>query len=132
MKPAPRALAHLRPRDGAGALALSAALASTGAGLALAILGGWIAWIAGQALLAIAFLQWFALLHESGHRTLFASRGANRLSGHLASVFAVIPFHSWSRIHARHACCVHASTEVMLTSKIFRTAPRSASIVGPK
>jgi acyl-lipid omega-6 desaturase (Delta-12 desaturase) len=102
VKPDPRSLAHLRPRDSAGAAALFAALGLTAAGLGLSLQGSWMLWIPGQLLLAAAFLQWFAILHEAGHRTLFASRRANRLAGHLAGAFALIPFHNWARIHARH------------------------------
>lgn len=102
MKPDPRSLAQLRPRNSAGALAVLAALAMTLAGVALSVRDGWQSWVLGQAFLALAFLQWFALLHEAGHRTLFASRRANRIAGHVAATFALIPFHNWSRIHARH------------------------------
>ena len=102
MKPLPADLAALRPRNAAGARALLLAVAMTLAGLALALGGGWLAWCVGQVLLAVAFLQWFALLHEAGHRTLFASRAANRVAGHVAGFFALIPFHNWARIHARH------------------------------
>jgi fatty acid desaturase len=41
-------------------------------------------------------------LHEAGHRTLFASRRMNRAAGHAAGFVALIPFHNWERIHARH------------------------------
>jgi fatty acid desaturase len=50
----------------------------------------------------VAFVHAFVLLHEAGHRTLFTSRRANRLVGHLAGFVALIPFHAWQRIHARH------------------------------
>ena len=102
MRPDPRSLAHLRPRDSAGAWAVAAAFAVTSAGIVLSLAGPWAAWIAGQLVLAVAFLQWFAILHEAGHRTLFASRRANRVAGHVAGAFALIPFHNWERIHARH------------------------------
>ncbi|NJK43852.1 MAG: hypothetical protein HC933_05800 [Pleurocapsa sp. SU_196_0] len=52
--------------------------------------------------IALALLQWFVILHEAGHNTLFRARRLNRLAGHLASFFALIPFHNWQRIHARH------------------------------
>jgi acyl-lipid omega-6 desaturase (Delta-12 desaturase) len=102
VRPDPRSLAHLRPRDSAGAWAVAAAVCVTAAGVALSLAGPWPAWVAGQLVLAVAFLQWFAILHEAGHRTLFASRRANRAVGHVAGVFALIPFHNWARIHARH------------------------------
>jgi omega-6 fatty acid desaturase (delta-12 desaturase) len=102
VRPDPRSLAHLRPRDSAGAWAVVLASAATAAGAALSLAGPWLAWIAGQLVLAVALLQWFAILHEAGHRTLFASRRANRIAGHVAGAFALIPFHNWARIHARH------------------------------
>lgn len=102
MKPDPLSLAHLRPRDSAGAAAVGIALGLTAAGIALSLAGSWALWIGGELVLALALLQWFAILHEAGHRTLFASRSANRLAGHLAGAFALIPFHNWTRIHARH------------------------------
>ena len=102
MRPDPRSLAHLRPRDAAGAWAVAAAVGVTAAGIALSLAGPWPAWAAGQLVLAVAFLQWFAILHEAGHRTLFASRRLNRMAGHVAGAFALIPFHNWARIHARH------------------------------
>jgi omega-6 fatty acid desaturase (delta-12 desaturase) len=53
-------------------------------------------------LLALSFVQWFALLHECGHDTLFRSKRANAVVGQLAGFFSLIPFYNWRRIHARH------------------------------
>jgi fatty acid desaturase len=92
----------LRPRNAAGAFATAGTLALTAAGVALSLAGPWYAWVAGQLVLALALLQWFVVLHEAGHRTLFASRRANRIVGHVAGAFALVPFHNWARIHARH------------------------------
>jgi len=61
----------------------------------------WI-WLGGQLLFTIALLQWFVLLHECGHNTFFSVTSLNVLTGHLASVFAVIPFHPWQSIHSLH------------------------------
>lgn len=61
-----------------------------------------IAWLAGQLLFAIAFLEWFIILHEAGHHTLFKHRLANIIAGYLAGFFALIPFTAWCHIHARH------------------------------
>ncbi len=72
------------------------------AGLTLALQPGWLAWSLGQLLLALAFLQWFVVLHEAGHKTLFRSRRANLVVGHFASMPSLIPFLAWRRIHARH------------------------------
>jgi fatty acid desaturase len=102
LPPDPSQIAHLRPSDAAGWGATLLALAATAGGAGLAARGGVAPWIAAQLLLALAFLQWFVLLHEAGHATLFHSRRMNRLVGQLAGVFALIPFYVWQRIHARH------------------------------
>jgi len=60
------------------------------------------AYLLGQLLLAAAFVHAFVLLHEAGHNTLFVHRRLNRLVGHFAGFVALIPFHAWQRIHARH------------------------------
>lgn len=61
-----------------------------------------ISWLVGQLLFALAFLEWFLILHEAGHRTLFRHRLPNTLVGAIAGVFALIPFSAWRHIHARH------------------------------
>ena len=78
------------------------AAGSTGIGVALAASTSWIAWLIGQGLLGLGFLQWFILLHECGHGTLYSSRALNRIVGHLASFFALIPFTTWKYVHALH------------------------------
>jgi len=55
-----------------------------------------------QVLLALSLLQWIIILHEAGHETLFRSRIANLLSGHIAGTFALLPYHSWKIVHQRH------------------------------
>jgi omega-6 fatty acid desaturase (delta-12 desaturase) len=100
--PSPAAVAHLRPESMPAllhTLGLATALVS---GLALASSQTWIAYLSGQLLLAAAFVHAFVLLHEAGHNTLFAQRRLNRLVGHFAGLVALIPFHAWQRIHARH------------------------------
>ncbi len=59
-------------------------------------------WFSGQILLAVAFVQWFAILHEAGHKTLFRSSKLNYLAGHLSGFFAGFPFESWKLIHGLH------------------------------
>ena len=59
-------------------------------------------WLAGQVLLSLAMLQWFALLHEAGHKTLFRTSRLNYLAGHLAGFFAVFPFECWKLVHGMH------------------------------
>jgi fatty acid desaturase len=102
VRPEPRSLAHLRPRNAAGAWAVAVTVAISAVGAALSLAGPWYVWMLGQVVLALAFLQWFVILHEAGHRTLFESRRANRIVGHVAGAFALIPFHNWARIHGRH------------------------------
>ena len=95
-------VAELHPTDAMGWAFVGWAAAST-------TVGGWLAtqssigpWAMGQALLAVAFLQWFALLHECGHGTLFRSRRLNSLAGSVAGFFALIPFRCWRPVHSRH------------------------------
>ncbi len=56
----------------------------------------------GQLLFSFAFLEWFLIMHEAGHRTLFSHRLPNMLAGTIAGFFALIPFSAWRHIHARH------------------------------
>jgi omega-6 fatty acid desaturase (delta-12 desaturase) len=100
--PAIESVRHLRPRDIAGACFLGVACTLTAAGLALTFSGSLLGWLVGQAVLAFAFVLWFVLLHEAGHHTLFRTRWLNRTTGWIAGFFALIPYPSWQRIHARH------------------------------
>ncbi len=100
--PLPSELLNLRPSNAAGFAAFGAAVATTTAGVWLAWRGGVASWTAGQIALTVAFLQWFALLHECGHGTLFRARRLNTLAGHVAAAFAMIPFASWTHVHRRH------------------------------
>jgi omega-6 fatty acid desaturase (delta-12 desaturase) len=102
MPPDPGAFRHLRPRDLAGLGFFGLACFVTAAAAWLAVSGGAWRWAAGQLLFALAFVQWFVLLHEAGHRTLFRTRALNPLAGWVAGFFALIPYPSWQRIHARH------------------------------
>jgi omega-6 fatty acid desaturase (delta-12 desaturase) len=77
-------------------------VALTLAGVWLSLRPALVPWIAGQILTAAALLQWFVLLHECGHDTLFRSRRWNRLVGPVAGALAFIPFASWRRVHGRH------------------------------
>jgi fatty acid desaturase len=56
----------------------------------------------GQLLFALALVQWFAVLHECGHETLFRAKRIHVLIGHVAGFFSVIPFYNWKRVHGRH------------------------------
>jgi acyl-lipid omega-6 desaturase (Delta-12 desaturase) len=100
--PPPASFAHLRPTNTRGALVLVAGCTATAGAIALSASAGWTGWIAGQMLLALAFVHWFTVLHEAGHRTLFRSRRANTIAGTLAGFLALIPYRSWVRVHGRH------------------------------
>jgi len=100
--PSSAQLAHLVPRDGTGFLYLAWSLGLTALALALSALGHWSLWLLGQALLAVALLQWFVLLHEAGHHTLFRTPLLNRWAGRLAAFFSVIPFGCWKLVHGAH------------------------------
>src|SRR5262245_30969654 len=95
-EPAPRTppsftqLAHLKPCNRTGSLYLAWSVGLTGLALALSALDFWPLWLLGQLLLAVALLQWFVLLHEAGHNTLFRTPLLNRWAGRLAAYFAVI------------------------------------------
>jgi omega-6 fatty acid desaturase (delta-12 desaturase) len=56
----------------------------------------------GQAVLAVTMIQWFALLHECGHGTLFRSKALHAPAGRVAAFFSLIPFYCWKRVHGRH------------------------------
>lgn len=100
--PPPAAVAHLRPAFALAAAHTLGGFAVLASGLVLAAQPGWPAYLAGQVVLAFAFVHAFVLLHEAGHHTLFRSRRVNRFVGHVAGFVALIPFHAWQRIHARH------------------------------
>lgn len=77
----------------AGLLALAAILLRA---------GGAAAFLASQVLLAIVFFNSFSLLHECGHGTASRWPWLNTIIGHLASVFAFIPYFPWKYIHQKH------------------------------
>jgi fatty acid desaturase len=100
--PAPVVLMHLRPADAAGVRIVALAIAGTTAGVVLSFSGGWAAWLAGQALLALMLVHWFVILHECGHETLFRTRRYHAAVGFAAAAFSMIPYHCWIRVHGRH------------------------------
>jgi acyl-lipid omega-6 desaturase (Delta-12 desaturase) len=100
--PPPVALAHLRAADRTGAATTTSCVVLTAVALALSAQRSTLLWLAGQVLLALALLQWFALLHECGHETLFRTRRLNGPVGHVAGFFSIIPFYCWKRVHGRH------------------------------
>lgn len=100
--PYPADLIHLRPTDAAGVRIVAIASAGTLLGLLLSFAGGWGMWLCGQGLLAIMLVQWFVILHECGHETLFRTRRWHAAAGRVAATFSLIPYHSWTRVHGRH------------------------------
>ncbi|MBK1656900.1 fatty acid desaturase [Paracraurococcus ruber] len=79
-------------------LPLLAVLAAMQAGLAL---GWW--WALALALPAAALtVRVFALQHDAGHGSLFATPRANDLVGRLCSLFTFTPYGHWRRQHAGH------------------------------
>lgn len=101
-QPSASELSHLEPRDGLAWLFVGSCAGLTGLSIALSAGDSLAAWLAGQVLLACALVQWFVLLHECGHETLFRTKRLHAWVGHLASFFAVIPFHAWKRVHGKH------------------------------
>jgi acyl-lipid omega-6 desaturase (Delta-12 desaturase) len=95
-------LVHLRPDDARGAAIVTIVVLVTGAGAWLSLVGGWMAWMSGQLLLALALIQWFVLLHECGHETLFRTSRCHAIVGRVAGLMTMIPFRCWTRVHGRH------------------------------
>jgi acyl-lipid omega-6 desaturase (Delta-12 desaturase) len=102
LPPKPSELAHLRPSTIAGALCVAECVGVTGAGFWLSRSASVSIWFAGQVVLALAFVQWFAVLHECGHETMFRTKRLHALFGQVAGFFSIIPFYNWKRIHGRH------------------------------
>ena len=100
--PVPAQLTHLRPTDAAGLKVFVLAAAGTGLAVALSVAGGWGLWLCGQGLLALMFVQWFVILHECGHETLFRTRRWHALAGRVAATLSLIPYRCWTRVHGRH------------------------------
>jgi fatty acid desaturase len=100
--PTPSDLTHLRPSDAAGSAVILVAVAGTALALALSVRAELWLWLLGQTILAVSLVQWFAILHECGHETLFRSRRFHGLVGQIAGFFSIIPFYNWKRVHGRH------------------------------
>ena len=95
-------MASLAPSNAMGALIVSESTLLSAVGIGLSAQRPLPLWLLGQLLLGVAMLQWFVVLHEAGHLTLFKSRGGNLAVGHLAGFFALIPFETWRRVHGLH------------------------------
>ena len=83
--PSPAAMGHLRSSNWAGAGLLSSAAILTVVGVALSLHSSWLVWLLGQIVFAVTMVQWFALLHECGHGTLFRSKALHAPVGRVAS-----------------------------------------------
>jgi len=100
--PSASLLAYLKPSNALGFLFVSSDVGLTALAFLLSSSQETLLWLAGQVVLATALVQWFVLLHEAGHNTLFRSRRLNNVTGQLASFFALIPFNSWKLVHGMH------------------------------
>jgi omega-6 fatty acid desaturase (delta-12 desaturase) len=102
LRPSSATIAHLRSSNWAGGILLSSAALLTVVGIALSLQPNRLVWLLGQAVLAVTMVQWFALLHECGHGTLFRSKALHAPVGRVAAFFSIIPFYCWKRVHGRH------------------------------
>lgn len=100
--PAPATVSHLRSSNLTAAKLVSIASGLTVVGIALSLQQSWALWLVGQIIFALAMLQWFSLLHECGHETLFQTKSLNAPVGRVAAFFSIIPFLCWKRVHGRH------------------------------
>jgi omega-6 fatty acid desaturase (delta-12 desaturase) len=101
-RPTPSDLTHLRPSNAAGAAVALGALSATTIAISLSMRAEWWLWLPGQVFLALSLVQWFAILHECGHETLFRTRRLHAALGQVAGFFSIIPFYNWKRVHGRH------------------------------
>lgn len=100
--PSSAAMGHLRSSNRAGCALVSSAVLVTVVGVALSLQTNWLVWLWGQVFFAVSMVQWFALLHECGHGTLFRSKALHAPIGRVAAFFSLIPFYCWKRVHGRH------------------------------
>lgn len=101
-RPTPQELTRLRPSNAAGVVVLTQCLALSCAAFWLSSQPNRLVWAAGQVLVALSLVQWFAILHECGHDNLFRSKWPHAVVGPIAGFFSLIPFYNWKRIHGRH------------------------------
>lgn len=90
------------PLNRAGACYVASAIVFTGLALWMSLQSSWLWWVIGQLLLAIIMIQWFAILHEAGHKTLFRHQRLNKWTAYLAGFCAIIPGDCWRIVHAKH------------------------------
>ena len=95
-------ISTLKPNDGLGFFYFTCAIVLTTVSVTLSLSSNTWVWLLGQLLLSITLIQWFAILHEAGHKTMFQSRWVNRWICYIAGFFALIPGDCWRLIHAKH------------------------------
>ena len=100
--PSSAVIGHLRSSNLVGGVLLSSAALLTAIGVALSLHENVWVWLLGQAVFAVTLIQWFALLHECGHGTLFRTKALHAPAGRVAAFFSLIPYYCWKRVHGRH------------------------------
>lgn len=126
-RPAREALAGgLGPSEGLGWVHLLATCALSAGGLWGALGAGWGRWGVGQALLALAGLRWFLVLHEASHGTLFHTRSWNRVAAGVGGLWSWIPPSAWRSVHARHHQWTGWEDRDPTRARLSEGAPRGA------
>ena len=92
----------LQPTNRLGMLYFIHAMLMTITSISLSLSSNLWLWLLGQLLLSITFIQWFAILHEAGHKTMFRTRWLNQWICYIAGFFALIPGDCWRLVHAKH------------------------------
>lgn len=100
--PPAAAVSHLKASNAVGLVVVAATTLVTAAGVWLSVLGPVPAWLLGQLAVAAAMVEWFVVLHECGHRTLFRGRAGNAIAGRVAGAWTLIPFRVWTHVHRQH------------------------------
>lgn len=89
-------------RGWGGVLLLLWQVALTTSAIALSVSTHPGVWLGGQLLLGVCMLQWFILQHDLGHRALVRSATVSAIVGHLSSLFCLLPYWPWQRVHHAH------------------------------
>jgi fatty acid desaturase len=92
----------MRPDSRKAAQILVVLTTSTAAALWASLQGSTLLWGVGQVVLSLCLVQWFVVLHEAGHRSLFRDKRLNLLFGVFAGALAIFPFFTWRSIHHQH------------------------------
>jgi fatty acid desaturase len=97
-----RKYAHLGANDFKASLQIFLMFFKTALSVALSVSNSPMAWFLGQILFAVVVLQWFVLIHDFGHANFFKHKALNDLFGFIASLFCLVPYFPWKRIHGSH------------------------------